>query len=276
MKVGILGLGLIGGSMARAYAVAGHTVYAADLDESTLSFAMLSGAVHGRLDEETIPACELLLLAIYPGGSAKWLEDNGRLVDSGALVLDLCGIKQEVCKRCFPVARKYGFTFVGGHPMAGSHFSGFKYSRADLYKGAPMVLVPPRFDDIDLLQRVKDAMAPCGFGMFSVTTAEEHDRMIAFTSQMPHVLSNAFIKSPTARQHKGFSAGSYKDLTRVAWLNAPMWSELFLENRDNLLFELNTDLDSLTAYRDALDARDGERLTALLEAGKKAKEEVDG
>lgn len=276
MKVGILGLGLIGGSMARAYAVAGHTVYAADLDESTLSFAMLSGAVHGRLDEETIPACELLLLAIYPGGSAKWLEDNGRLVDSGALVLDLCGIKQEVCKRCFPVARKYGFTFVGGHPMAGSHFSGFKYSRADLYKGAPMVLVPPRFDDIDLLQRVKDAMAPCGFGMFPVTTAEEHDRMIAFTSQMPHVLSNAFIKSPTARQHKGFSAGSYKDLTRVAWLNAPMWSELFLENRDNLLFELNTYLDSLTAYRDALEARDGERLTALLEAGKKAKEEVDG
>lgn len=276
MKVGILGLGLIGGSMARAYAVAGHTVYAADLDESTLSFAMLSGAVHERLDEETIPACELLLLAIYPGGSAKWLEDNGRLVDSGALVLDLCGIKQEVCKRCFPVARKYGFTFVGGHPMAGSHFSGFKYSRADLYKGAPMVLVPPRFDDIELLQRVKDAMAPCGFGMFSVTTAEEHDRMIAFTSQMPHVLSNAFIKSPTARQHKGFSAGSYKDLTRVAWLNAPMWSELFLENRDNLLFELNTYLDSLTAYRDALEARDGERLTALLEAGKKAKEEVDG
>lgn len=276
MKVGILGLGLIGGSMARAYAVAGHTVYAADLDESTLSFAMLSGAVHGRLDEETIPACELLLLAIYPGGSAKWLEDNGCLVDSGALVLDLCGIKQEVCKRCFPVARKYGFTFVGGHPMAGSHFSGFKYSRADLYKGAPMVLVPPRFDDIDLLQRVKDAMAPCGFGMFSVTTAEEHDRMIAFTSQMPHVLSNAFIKSPTARQHKGFSAGSYKDLTRVAWLNAPMWSELFLENRDNLLFELNTYLDSLTAYRDALEARDGERLTALLEAGKKAKEELDG
>ena len=276
MKVGILGLGLIGGSMARAYAVAGHTVYAADLDESTLSFAMLSGAVHGRLDEETIPACELLLLAIYPGGSAKWLEDNGRLVDSGALVLDLCGIKQEVCKRCFPVARNYGFTFVGGHPMAGSHFSGFKYSRADLYKGAPMVLVPPRFDDIDLLQRVKDAMAPCGFGMFSVTTAEEHDRMIAFTSQMPHILSNAFIKSPTARQHKGFSAGSYKDLTRVAWLNAPMWSELFLENRENLLFELNTYLDSLTAYRDALEARDGERLTALLEAGKKAKEEGDG
>ena len=139
-----------------------------------------------------------------------------------------------------------------------------------------MVLVPPVFDDIGLLQRVKDALSPCGFGSFSVTTAEDHDKMIAFTSQMPHIVSNAYVKSPTAAGHQGFSAGSYKDLTRVAWLNAPMWSELFLENRENLLFELNTYLDSLTAYRDALEARDGERLTALLEAGKKAKEEVDG
>lgn len=276
MKVGILGLGLIGGSMARAYAVEGHTVLAADLDENTLSFAMLSGAVHGKLDKETIPACDLILLAIYPGGSAGWLEKNGQFVRRETLVLDLCGIKQEVCRRCFPVAEKYGFTFVGGHPMAGSHFSGFKYSRADLYRGAPMVLVPPRYDDIDLLQRVKDALAPCHFGMFSVTTAEAHDKMIAFTSQMPHVLSNAFIKSPTARSHKGFSAGSYKDLTRVAWLNAPMWSELFLENRENLLFELNTYISSLTAYRDALENRDAETLTALLEEGKIAKEEVDG
>ena len=274
MKVGILGLGLIGGSMARAYAVEGHTVLAADLDENTLSFAMLSGAVHGKLNKETIPACDLILLAIYPGGSAGWLEKNGQFVRRETLVLDLCGIKQEVCRRCFPVAEKYGFTFVGGHPMAGSHFSGFKYSRADLYRGA--VLVPPRYDDIDLLQRVKDALAPCHFGMFSVTTAEAHDKMIAFTSQMPHVLSNAFIKSPTARSHKGFSAGSYKDLTRVAWLNAPMWSELFLENRENLLFELNTYISSLTAYRDALENRDAETLTALLEEGKIAKEEVDG
>ena len=276
MTVGILGLGLIGGSLARAYALAGHTVYAKNRDENTLSFAMLSGAVHGKLDEKAIPKCSLILLAIYPGGCAQWLEENGKYISKDTLVLDCCGIKKEVCARCFPVAEQYGFTFVGGHPMAGSQFSGFKYSRANLYHGAPMVLVPPRYDDIELLQRVKDALAPCGFGMYSVTSAEDHDKMIAFTSQMPHVLSNAFIKSPTARNHKGFSAGSYKDLTRVAWLNAPMWSELFLENRENLLFELNTYLDNLTAYRDALENRDEKTLTALLEEGKKAKEEVDG
>lgn len=276
MKVGILGLGLIGGSLARAYALEGHTIYAQETDEQILSFAILSGAVHAPLDEERIAQCELILLAIYPDGSASWLENHAHQISPSALVLDCCGIKREVCARCFPLAEKYGFTFVGGHPMAGTQFSGFKYSRATLFRGAPMVLVPPVFDDISLLERVKEALKPCGFGSFSVTTAEDHDKMIAFTSQMPHILSNAYIKSPTALNHKGFSAGSYKDLTRVAWLNAPMWAELFLENRENVLFELDTYLNSLSAYRQAVADGDFERLVELLEEGKKRKEEVDG
>ena len=160
--------------------------------------------------------------------------------------------------------------------MAGSQYSGFKYSRANLFEGQPMVLVPPVFDDILLLDRVKKMLAPCRFGHFSVTTAEAHDKMIAFTSQMPHILSNAFIKSPTALGHKGFSAGSYRDLTRVAWLNPGMWSELFLENKENLLFELDTYIESLSAYRKALAEEDEETLIQLLEEGKKCKEEVDG
>lgn len=160
--------------------------------------------------------------------------------------------------------------------MAGSHFSGFKYSRASLFVGQPMVLVPPVFDDMALLQQVKDALAPCGFGMFTATTAEKHDRMIAFTSQMAHILSNAYIKSPTALEHRGFSAGSYKDLTRVAWLNENMWAELFLENKENVLYELDTFLNNLTAYRDALVHENRDALVALLEEGKKRKEEVDG
>ena len=276
MNGGILGLGLIGGSLARAYALEGHTVYAIQRNEAMLSFAMLAGAVHGKLNEETIPKCDLILLAIYPDGSASWLEKNAHLISKGALVLDCCGVKQEICARCFPVAEQYGFTFVGGHPMAGSQFSGFKYSRADLFSGAPMVLVPPVFDDIALLQRVKDALKPCHFGFFSVTTAEEHDRMIAFTSQMPHILSNAFIKSPTALKHKGFSAGSYKDLTRVAWLNPQMWAELFLENRDNVLFELDYYIESLRQYQQAIRDKDVDKLVELLDEGKKRKEEVDG
>lgn len=276
MNVGILGLGLIGGSMAKAYTAAGHTVLAFDPDKTILSFAKLSGAIQETLTRENVSDCDLILLAAYPQACIRWLEENAECISPAALVLDLGGIKEEICRRCFPIAQEYGFTFVGGHPMAGSHFSGFKYSRANLFQGAPMVLVPPVFDDMALLDRVKQALSPCGFGSFSVTTAQDHDQIIAFTSQMPHVLSNAFVKSPTAARHQGFSAGSYRDLTRVAWLNPQMWAELFLENRDNLLFELDTYLENLTAYRDALAGGDREALTQLLQQGRDRKQEVDG
>ena len=276
MTVGILGLGLIGGSLARAYCKAGHTVLASEQNRDMLSFAQLAGAVNEELTSENISACDLLLLAIYPDGSAAWLEEHGHLVRKDALVMDCCGTKTEICARCFPIAEKYGFTFIGGHPMAGSHNSGFKYSRSNLFQGAPMVLVPGRFDDMQLLQWAKDMLAPCRFGSFSVTTAQEHDRMIAFTSQMPHIVSNAYIKSPTALSHKGFSAGSYKDLTRVAWLNPEMWAELFLDNKDNILYELDYFIDSLKAYREAVSNRNMESLVKLLEEGKTRKEQVDG
>lgn len=276
MNVGILGLGLIGGSLARAYSKAGHTVFVYDHDEQMVSFAELAGVVHGRLNEKTIPQCELILLAIFAGGSSQWLQRHAPHIHKNTLVIDCCGIKKEICQIGFSLAELYGFTFIGGHPMAGSHFSGFKYSRSNLFQGAPMVLVPPKFDDPMLLQRAKDALLPCGFGSFSVTTAEEHDKMIAFTSQMPHIISNAFIKSPTALQHKGFSAGSYKDLTRVAWLNPQMWAELFLSNKENILKELSLYIDNLQQYKKALEVQDEDRLIQLLDDGRKRKEDVDG
>ena len=276
MNVGILGLGLIGGSLARAYSKAGHTVYAAEKDENMLSFAQLAGAVKDKLTQENIASCDLILLAVYAAASADWLNIHAQYVSKTSMVIDCCGIKEDICNRCFQIADKHGFTFIGGHPMAGSHFSGFKYSRSNLFQGAPMVLVPSRFDDPELLQRATDLLSPCGFGSYSVTTAQEHDKMIAFTSQMPHIVSNAYIKSPTAQAHRGFSAGSYKDLTRVAWLNATMWAELFLENRDNTLYELDTFIESLRAYRDAIAGNDEAALIALLEEGKRCKEEVDG
>ena len=276
MNVGILGLGLIGGSLARAYARNGHRVYAAEENESILEFAQLAGIVYGRLDESSIPCCDLILPAVYTGASVQWLNENAKYIPREALVIDCCGIKQEICRCGFALAEEFGFTFIGGHPMAGSHFSGFKNSRSNLFQGAPMVLVPPRFDDPMLLERAKEVLQPCNFGSFSVTTAQKHDKMIAFTSQMPHIVSNAYIKSPTAQLHKGFSAGSYKDLTRVAWLNPQMWAELFLSNRENILEELSYYIDSLKEYKEAIEAGDEKRLIQILDEGRRRKEEVDG
>ena len=274
--VGILGLGLIGGSFAKAYHAAGWTVLAADRDAAILSFAQMSGAVDRTLGAENAAQCDLILACICPEAAIAELTGLAPHIGEKPVVIDCCGTKRVVCEALFPVAEQYGFTYLGGHPMAGSHHSGFKYARENLYHNAPMVLVPPSFDDIALLQRVKELLAPAGFGHISVTTAQAHDEMIAFTSQMPHLISNAYIKSPTAAEHKGFSAGSYKDMTRVAWLNAPMWAELFLEDRDCLLRELGWLMESLREYRAALEKNDLSELTRLLEEGKKRKEEVDG
>ena len=253
MKVGIVGLGLIGGSFAKAYHKAGHTVFAYDTDSAILGFSQVSGVVKGVLNEESIVQCELIILAVLPQHAIAYLKDHADRISGDTVVIDACGTKEQVCHECFEIAEQHGITFIGGHPMAGTHKSGFKNAKANLFEGAPMVLVPPVFDNPAVLEKVEKLLHPAGFGSFSVTTAKEHDAMIAFTSQMPHIISNAFIKSPTAFKHKGFSAGSYKDLTRVAWLNPKMWAELLMHNSEHVLRELDVFIDSMNKYNNAIE-----------------------
>ena len=277
-RVGGVSLGLMGGSFAKAFAAAGVEVYAWNRTRSTLELAMIE-TVSGELDESTIPTCELIVLAGYPASAIEWLERSAGLVSPGAIVIDTVGVKRVICQRCGDACAGRPFTFVGCHPMAGTQYSGFAHARATMFKGAPMVVVPPEtagdIERAEVLERLKGLLAPCAFGSFTLATAAEHDRMIAYTSQLAHVVSNAYVKSPTARGHRGFSAGSYRDLTRVARLNAPMWTELFLDNADNLSAELGRIIDSLAAYKDAIDAGDAERLEALLAEGDAIKREVD-
>ena len=208
MNVGIIGLGLIGGSLAKAYKAAGHTVLAHDIDKSILDFAIMSGAADAPLDDDALRNCELILIALYPRAAIEYLENTAERIQPETTVIDCCGIKKNVCATGFELAKRHGYTFVGGHPMAGIEQSGFKYSKADLFKGASMIVVPPVYDDIVFLEKIKNLLAPAEFSRLTVTTAEKHDAMIAFTSQMAHLVSNAFIKSPTVLEHKGYSAGS--------------------------------------------------------------------
>ena len=277
-RYGVVSLGLMGGSFAKAFAAAGAEVYAWNRTRSTLELAMIE-TVTGELDEETIPTCELIILAGYPASTVEWLERYAPLVSPGAIVIDTVGVKRVICERCEEICAPYPFTFVGCHPMAGTQYSGFARARATMFKGAPMVVVPPAMDDLEratVLERLKTLLSPCQFGSFTLSTADQHDRNIAFTSQLAHVVSNAYVKSPTARDHRGFSAGSYRDLTRVARLNAPMWTELFLDNADHLGRELDVIIENLSAYRDALAERDAERLEVLLAEGDRIKREIEG
>lgn len=285
LRIGIVGLGLIGGSFARAYRAAGATVFAYDTSADTMDAARIE-TIAGELDEQTIPTCDLIVLAAYPGACTAWLEEHAELLGScsdpaagtGPVVIDTAGVKTAVCERAFELARDHSFAFVGAHPMAGTENSGFAFARADLFCGAPMVLTPPPVDDISrltLLDRVNTLLAPLRFGTFSVTTPEAHDAVIAFTSQLAHIVSNAYVKSPTAQVHHGFSAGSYRDLTRVAHLNPSMWAELMCDDAKNLSQEISWLIEALSAYRDALDAGDRDRLRMLLAEGDRIKRSLD-
>ena len=273
--VGIVGLGLMGASLCKALKAAGYPVLGVDIDESTQKYAELTGTVDGKLTEENIGTCDFLFIALYPGAAVSWMTQHAARIKKGAIAVDLCGVKRAVCPPCFRLAAENGFTYIGGHPMAGRQFSGIKYAKADLYQNAMMLLVPRENEDLFILSRLRDLLRAAGFAHVAVTTAEKHDEMIAFTSQLAHVVSNAFIKSPTARQHQSYSAGSYRDLTRVAKLNETMWTELFLDNADCLGRELDHLIIALSAYRDALAAADADRLKALLREGRERKEEID-
>ena len=277
MTVGIVGLGLIGGSFAKAFhRDEGVTVLGCARTRSTTEFALLSGDIDAELTPDRLAECDLVLLAAYPKACIEYLREHADEFPKTGIVMDCGGTKKEICDIGFALAKEHGFTFVGGHPMAGTQYSGLKYAKANMFDRAPLVVVPPVYDDIEFLVRVKALLKPCGFGRVSVTTAEAHDEMIAFTSQLCHVVSNAYIKSPAAGRHKGFSAGSYRDLTRVAWLNADMWAELILENRANMLSEMDTIIENLTKYRDAIARDDFPALRELLQEGKLRKEEIDG
>ena len=277
LTIGIAGLGLIGGSLAKAYRRAQvKAIYGYDRNNAIQGIAKLDGAIDGELSPTTAALCDAIFIAVYPGDAIAYLESIAPYVSKNAIVFDCCGVKRAVCDPCFAIAEKHGFTFVGGHPMAGKHTSGYKSSAADLFDGASMILVPKVTDDIRLFDHMETVLKPVGFGHLTVTTPEMHDKRIAFTSQLAHIVSNAYIKSPTARAHEGFSAGSYRDLTRVAWLDPDMWMELFILNRDMLVTELDTLIESLGRYRKALEENDKEALHSLLSEGVKIKEEVDG
>lgn len=276
MNVGVVGLGLIGGSLAKAYKKQGYRVLGTDTDSVITGFAEMSGVIDERLEEGNLGTCDCILLAITTGGAVRWLNENAGCISGDTLVMDCCGIKRRICEEGFRLSKQYGFSFAGGHPMAGKQVGGFKNSSSDIFEGSVFAIVPPDMNDISLLTRIKDILKPVGFSRFAVMTAEEHDQIIAYTSQMTHLVSNAFIKSKTAMsRNSAVTGGSFRDFTRVAYLDENMWTELFLENRDNLVYELETLMGELQRYLEALKAGDGGEIKELLIEGKRRKEEVE-
>lgn len=276
MKIGVIGLGLIGGSMAKAIRLnSEHEVYGTDIDRTVVMRAKVMEAINGELTEDNIQDCDMLILALYPDDTVETVKKYAHLIKKGAYVVDCAGVKEKVCREIPPIAKEYGFIFVGGHPMAGIEKIGFKYSNAKIFANASMILTPDENIDIRVLETLKNFFLEIGFGKITIKTPKDHDRIIAYTSQLAHVLSNAYVKSKTADEHRGLSAGSFKDMTRVAYLNERMWTELFFENKENLISEIAVLIDNLKTYKEKLEQDDWYGMKQILAEGREKKESLD-
>ncbi|MBQ9324432.1 MAG: prephenate dehydrogenase/arogenate dehydrogenase family protein [Clostridia bacterium] len=276
MTIAVIGMGLIGGSMARTIKLhTAHTVLGCDIREETLHQAEVMGAMDAVFTEDRLEECQMVFVALYPGQIIQWVESHADRFAPGTVVIDCGGVKQVICDRLFPLSAGQAWHFIGGHPMAGRERSGFQYARDDLFDHASMILTPRPEEDPQRLVHLKNFFLDLGFRRVQFTDPRTHDEMIAYTSQMAHIVSSAYVKSPQAQRHRGFSAGSFADMTRVARLNEGMWTELFFANRDALLPEIDSMMQRLQEFRNALAEKDEHEMYRLLREGREIKEALE-
>lgn len=273
MNIAVVGLGLIGGSMCKSLKKHSfHRILGIDTNKETIRKALEQNVIDEEITSERLGEANLTVISLYPEEICRFVKDNADKFKKGSIVIDTCGVKKAVVEACTPVLEKKGVIFVGVHPMAGREFSGFDYSTDNLFDGASFIITPTENTPqiaVDLLSTLAGSI---GFGKAVVATPEKHDQVIAYTSQLAHVVSNAYVKSPSVLDFNGFSAGSFMDLTRVAKLNEDMWTSLFMCNKEALLNELNHILTSISEYRDAIENGDYDALRGLLRDGRILKE----
>lgn len=274
MNIAVIGLGIIGGSYCKAIKkFTDHYVIGINRTKTIAEKALSEGAIDEIGNAESLKNADLIILCMYPQACIDYIKENGKFIKNGAIVTDSSGIKRAICPQLLELSNEHNFVFVGSHPMAGKEKNGFDAGDAELYKGASFIITPCGADEkyVDVLAEFATSI---GFGTVKITTPEEHDRMIAFTSQLPHVLACSYVLSPCCPNHKGFSAGSYRDVSRVANINSVLWSELFLENREPLIEELDILIENITQIIDSIKANDKETLMELLEQGHKVKQQL--
>lgn len=276
MNIGIVGLGLMGGSLGRALCkLTEHKVFATDKDEEAMMKGALLKAYHERLTHENAAEIDVLVMALLPSAMPSVAEEYLPLLKDGAVVTDIAGVKRPVVALMKELSAKFpSLSFAGGHPMAGREFSGVAHSAVNLFEGSTVLLVPVD-SPLETLAALKNLYTSVGAEGVVITSAEDHDKMISYTSQLAHVVSSAYVQSPSAHRHYGYSAGSFRDMTRVARMNADMWTELMTDNADYLAEEVRDIADRLDAFAACLEKGDAVALHDMLERGNETKLAVE-
>lgn len=273
MKIAVVGLGLIGGSLAKAIKKnTQHSCYAIDVNPETIRSAIEQEAIDGEITMDELKMCDVVMVCLYPEATVKFITENAANFKKGGIVIDSCGIKSAVVYPSEKALAAEGVEFLGCHPMAGREFSGFDYAVDNLFDKASFIITKTENSKSEVVNEIEKLAYEIGFRKVVVSTPEEHDEVIAFTSQLAHVVSSAYVKSPSLTKQAGFSAGSFKDLTRVAKLNEDMWTSLFMLNRKPLINEISHIIDRLEEYKQALETENSGELRELLKNGRELKE----
>lgn len=272
MNILVVGLGLIGGSLCKAMKkYTYHTVYGENRSKETEEYALRDIAIDHKFGGD-YSAIDLVIISLYPEATEKYLADHAHEMARGTLITDVCGIKGDFAARMTKLAADNGLRYVGMHPMAGKEFGGYQNSTADLFQKANFVITADGDSDAEGVKTLESLAKELGAGKIVITTPENHDKMIAYTSQLAHIVSSAYVKSPELELECGFSGGSFQDMTRIATMNETMWTELFMQNSRHLQYELDTLIANLQTYSDALRNGDSERMKLLIAEGRELKE----
>ena len=276
MNIAVVGLGLIGGSFCKSLKKnTFHRIMGLDSNKETIRKALEQNAIDEEITADRLGEANLTIICLYPQGIINFVKENADKFKKGSIVIDSCGVKKTIVDYCTPELDKHGVIFVGVHPMAGREFSGFDYATDSLYNGASCIVTPNETTPSIAVDLISTLAGSIGFGKVVISTPEKHDQVIAYTSQLAHVVSNAYVKSPSVLDFNGFSAGSFMDLTRVAKLNEDMWTDLFMCNKDALLYELDTIIEHISQYREAISSDNADLLRELLKNGRELKEKCN-
>ncbi len=272
----IAGIGLMGGSLALALQEATPVkVVGMDRNPDVLMQALKRHAIDEVCTAGNLAAADMVVLALPPRACVDVLKELAPQLKKGTIVTDLCGVKRFIMQECVPICEEYGLHFIGAHPMAGKEKNGFTQADAALFDGASFIITPHDSTPDYVMDAMHALAKAIGCTRLTVTTPEEHDRMIAFTSQLPHVLAGCYVQSPCSARHEGFSAGSYRDVSRVATVDETLWSELFSENSDLLENEIEHLITRLEEFRKAVEEKNEEHIKRMIKEGRLCKQRAD-
>ena len=272
MKILVAGMGLIGGSICKAvHAYTDHSVYGWNRSQKTLQKALAEHAIDGIVQDDC-SHFDLIIVCLYPDLVREWVKKYIKTISAGTIIIDVSGVKTDLPEEMTKLCAEYQVSYLSTHPMAGKEHAGFDVSDEGLFQGANFIITPLENTPKHVIAEVKNFAHQIGFRRFVITTPEMHDRMIAYTSQLAHVVSSAYVQSPVLELESGFSGGSFHDMTRIATMNEDMWTGLFMENKASLMQEIDILIANLQKYKTALSENDEKAVYDLIQDGRFKKE----